>query len=73
MGTDRPGGAPLVTAGLLNKQIAAEALRLGADGQVPAHTSMKKMEAESLADRVRMANGSAPRGRAPSEPVPKDR
>jgi len=34
-----PGGAPLVTAGLLNKQIAAEALRLGADGQVPAHTS----------------------------------
>jgi len=33
------GISPLITAGLLSKQIAAEALRLGADRQVPAHAS----------------------------------
>ena len=64
---------PLVIAGLLNKQIAGELA--ASERTVKFHRAhiMKKMEADSLADLVRMAErlGVGPPGR--SEPVPEDR
>jgi FixJ family two-component response regulator len=64
---------PLVVAGLLNKQIAGEVA--ASERTVKFHRAhiMKKMEAESLADLVRMAArlGLEPQGRG--EPVPEDR
>jgi FixJ family two-component response regulator len=64
---------PLVTSGLLNKQIAGELA--ASERTIKFHRAhiMKKMEAESLADLVRIVErlgGALPGAR---EPVPEDR
>lgn len=64
---------PLVVAGMLNKQIAGELA--ASERTVKFHRGhiMKKMEAESLADLVRIAErlGLGPQG--PDEPIPVNR
>ena len=62
---------PLIAAGLLNKQIAGELA--ASERTVKFHRAhiMKKMEAESLAELVRMVERLGLRGT--SEPVPADR
>jgi FixJ family two-component response regulator len=64
---------PLVVAGLLNKQIAGEVA--ASERTVKFHRAhiMKKMQADSLADLVRIAErlGLGPQSRG--EPVPEDR
>jgi len=51
----------LVVAGRLNKQIGGEPRHYGANGQIPiAANIMQKMQAESLADLVRMAEKTRP-------------
>jgi len=64
---------PLVVAGLLNKQIAGEVA--ASEGTVKFHRAhiMKKMEAESLADLVRMAERLGVGAQEGREPVPEDR
>ena len=64
---------PLVVAGLLNKQIAGELL--ASERTVKFHRAhiMKKMEAESLAGLVRMAERLGVGATMPREPVPEDR
>jgi FixJ family two-component response regulator len=62
---------PLVVAGLLNKQVAGELA--ASERTVKFHRAhiMKKMEAKSLAELVRMVERLGPR--RGSEPVPTDR
>ena len=64
---------PLVVAGLLNKQIAGELAT--SERTVKFHRAhiMKKMEAESLADLVRMAERLGVGAPERREPVPEDR
>src|SRR5262249_51158814 len=64
---------PQVTAGLLNKQIAGELAT--SERTVKFHRAhiMKKMEAESLADLVRMAERLGVALPGPHGPVPEDR
>jgi FixJ family two-component response regulator len=64
---------PLVVAGLLNKQIAGELAT--SERTVKFHRAhiMQKMEAESLADLVRIAERLGAGGPAPRDPVREDR
>jgi len=64
---------PLVVAGLLNKQIAGELA--SSERTVKFHRAhmMKKMEAESLADLVRMSERLGVGSSSQREPVPEDR
>ena len=64
---------PLVIAGLLNKQIGSELA--ASERTVKFHRAhiMKKMEAESLADLVRMAERLGVGSSSPRGPVPEDR
>jgi FixJ family two-component response regulator len=64
---------PLVVAGHLNKQIAGELA--ASERTVKFHRAhiMKKMEAESLAELVRMAERLGVGSARPREPVPEDR
>ena len=64
---------PLVVAGLLNKQVAGELAF--SERTVKFHRAhvMKKMEAESLADLVRMAERLGVGAPERREPVPEDR
>jgi FixJ family two-component response regulator len=64
---------PLVTSGLLNKQIAGELA--ASERTIKFHRAhiMKKMEAESLADLVRMVERLGDALPGAREPVPEDR
>jgi FixJ family two-component response regulator len=64
---------PLVVAGLLNKQIAGELA--ASERTVKFHRAhiMEKMEAESLADLVRIAERLGVGATARRDPVPEDR
>jgi len=58
------GVVVLVTAGKMNKQVAAELGISEVTVKVARHNAMKKLEAKSLADLVRMADAVCLKGRS---------